>query len=108
MTDTGTHITMTHEEFHQTIEDTVKTTLAELGVKGYPAQSGRVYRKYMVDVLGRGRYEEAINRGWLKVYKVDPEKSRSGVYTTREAWEQFLKLHTNQNSRLSPAAGGGR
>lgn len=89
-------ITMTREELQDTIKTTVKDTLAELNIKGYPMQSGRIYRKTMVETVGRVRYDEAVRKGWLFVQKHDPMKTTSRVYARREDWGRFLKLHTNK------------
>lgn len=79
-----------------TVKEAVKDTLAELNVKMYPKQSGRMYRRQMIEILGRVRYDEAVREGWLIVHKHDPLKTTSRVYARIEDWERFLKLHTNQ------------
>lgn len=89
-------ITLTREELEHLAETVVMKTLAATGVKGTPIQSGRIYRKQMIEILGRVRYDEAVREGWLKVNKHNPLKQSSRVYTTTENWDRFLKLHTNQ------------
>jgi len=93
-------ITMTREDLAGFAKDVVQTTLAELGVKGSPAQSGRIYRRQMVEIIGRARYDEAVRKGWLIVEKHNPKAPNSKVYATRENWERFIKRHTNQRSRV--------
>lgn len=105
-------ITMTKKELTDFTKGVVQITLAEMGVKGSPLQSGRIYRKQMVEILGYRGYHEAVNKGWLIVHKHDPNKTNSRVFAPRESWERFLKLHTNQrpnnnSSRNNTAAGGG-
>jgi len=96
MTDTGTHIILTKEEHRETIREAVEITLAELGIKGSPLQSGRIYRRQMIETIGRVRYDEAVQKGWLIVHKHNPEASNSKVFATRGDWDRFLKRHTNQ------------
>ena len=91
----GKYIVLTSKQLTQLIQETVRVTLAEMGVKGSPLQSGRIYRRQMVEIIGRVRYDEAVRRGWLIVQKHDPNKASSRVYATRESWERFLKRHTN-------------
>ncbi len=78
------YIVLTQEELvdiiQATIKETVKDTLAELGVKMYPKQSGRIYRKQMINILGYRGFYEAIQKGWLHVQKHDPLKRNSRVY----------------------------
>ena len=95
MSETTTYITLTQEELDYTIERSVTEVLAQLGVKGNPSQSGRIYRRQMVEILGRRIYDEAVENGWLVVHKHDPNKSNSRVYARREDWEKFLQKHRN-------------
>lgn len=92
----GKYIVLTSKQLTQLIQETVRVTLAEQGVKGNPIQSGRIYRKQMVETLGHRRYNEAVHQGWLIVHKHNPRVSNSKVYAPRESWERFLKRHTNQ------------
>ena len=96
MSESVTYITMTQEELDYAIEQSVTKALAKLGVKGNPAQSGRIYRQQMIEIVGRRAYEEALEKGWLIIQKHDPEKSNSRVYARRSDWERFIQLHTNQ------------
>lgn len=98
----GECIVLTSEQLTLLIQETVRITLAEQGVKGHPSQSGRIYRKQMVEILGRVRYDEAVVNGWLFVDKHDPTKSNSKVFATRENWERFLKHHAYGKRKWPP------
>ena len=97
MSDSTTYITLTQEELDHTIEQSVERALAKLGVKGNPAQSGRIYRRQMVEIIGRRDYDQAVERGWLPVHKHDPNVVNSRVYARRDDWERFLhKMNAKQ------------
>jgi len=93
------YVVFTPGELNHYAEILVKATLAELGIKGSPIQSGRIYRRQMVEIIGRVRYDEAVRNGGLIIHKQNPNASNSKVYATRESWERFLKLHTNGTYR---------
>lgn len=78
----------------QMIKETTEKTLSELGLKGYPHQSGRVYRQQMIQIIGLRRYTEAVEKGWLIVDKHNHNAVNSKVFARIEDWDRFLKLHT--------------
>ena len=81
----------------QTAKETAEEVLAQQGVKGSLKQSGRIYRKQMIETLGYRGYNEAVQKGWLRIQKHDPMKRNSRVYAKMSDWDRFIELYNTQN-----------
>lgn len=91
-----TYISMTKEELVDIIQSAVNSTLANMNLKASGLNSGRIYRQEMIRILGsRSRFENARRTGQLKVFKDGNRTSK--VWSRREDFERFLKLHTQNN-----------
>lgn len=69
---------------------TVHRVLTELGFKA--GQSNRVKRADMVRVIGRRRFDRAVQDGELRIHK-NGSAQTAGVWASREDWERFVKRH---------------
>jgi len=85
-------IHMTTDELRDFARDVAISTVAELKT----TKSGRIYRRQMVEMIGRGMFDEAVRKGWLMVFKHDPNKANSKMWARIEDWDRFLKIHTNR------------
>ena len=72
----------------------VKETINELGVK--IEGPNRIKRSEIVRIIGRQRFDQAVERGELKVHKTGTAKS-AGVWVKMEDWQKFYK---EMNSRF--------
>lgn len=85
---------MTDLELTDIITNTVHATLCQLGLKASSLNSGRIYRSDMVKVIGRRNFEQAVDRGQIRVSKGDHANSK--VWTKRSEWDAYLKQFINQ------------
>ena len=59
-------------------------TLIKMGFKFHSLQMGKIYRLEMVRVTGHRKFKETENKGWIRIYKNDPNKSFIPDTTNRE------------------------
>lgn len=88
-------VVLTRDQLTRLVRNTIHGTLVELGLKANSQQSGKIYRRDMVKVIGRWKFDWAVREGHLIVYK-DKDARNSKVYAKRGNWERFLKLWVNQ------------
>ena len=84
------------EVLHTAVRNTVHRTLVEVGFKATSFRSGKIYRSDMIKVIGVRAFNDAREKGHLKVYKNNPTKRNSKVYAKRGEWDRFLKWNVNK------------
>jgi hypothetical protein len=89
-------IVMTSHQLAEFCRNTVHATLVEMGLKAHRIQNGRIYRTEMVEIIGRWDYDKAVREGKFLVYKKNPLKRNSRVYTRREDWDRYLRKEFNR------------
>lgn len=69
----------------------VSQTLATVGLGRVPKPTDKISRRQMVSIVGRTRFEAAVNSGMLKVHKNNPEAVNSTMFAYVADWQRFLK-----------------
>lgn len=89
-------VTMTRKDLDYALEEAAFRALRRAEFMKKENQSGRIYRKKMISIVGRSMFEQAARNGWLMVHKHDPKKANSKMWARIEDFENFLKKHTKQ------------
>src|SRR4030042_1861171 len=93
----GQLIVMTSGQLAAFGRSIILVTLKEMGLKTDKLMSGRIYKAEVVpEVIPEREWQHAVRSGKIQVWKKNPLKKNSKIYTRRDILQKYLASKFNR------------
>jgi hypothetical protein len=90
-------ITMTSGQLAAFGRSIILVTLKEMGLKTDKLMSGRIYKAEVVpEVIPEREWQHAVRSGKIQVWKKNPLKKNSKIYTRRDILQKYIASKFNR------------